>query len=212
MARAVIDGAELVGAERAREIVALLSDESLTGRGDDLAARYRELRASRDPTTRRRWRLEARRLGGGGPTRTATTDDLAVGTVVGLAYPDRIARARGEDTASYQMTGGTGAQLAESSPLRRTPWLAIAVADRQPGRPDAQVRAAAPIDEATARAVAADLLETSDEIEWLDGAVSRGAWNASARSSCRAPRCATPIRCACRPPYATGCARRAWPP
>ena len=67
------------------------------------------------------------------------------------------------------MTGGTGAQLAESSPLRRTPWLAIAVADRQPGRADARVRAAAPIDEATARAVAADLLTTSDEIEWTDG-------------------------------------------
>ena len=175
LARAVIDGAELVGAERAREIVALLSDESLTGRGDDLAARYRELRASRthDDATRR-WRLEARRLKDGGhrgPTRTATTDDLAVGTVVGLAYPDRIARARGEDTTSYQMTNGTGAQLAQSSGLRRTSWLAIAVADRQPGRPDAQVRAAAPIDEATARAVAAELLETSDEIDWVDGTV-----------------------------------------
>jgi ATP-dependent helicase HrpB len=69
------------------------------------------------------------------------------------------------------MTGGTGAQLGESSPLRRTPWLAIAVADRQPGRADARVRTAAPIDEATARTVAADLLTTSDEIEWTNGAI-----------------------------------------
>jgi ATP-dependent helicase HrpB len=98
-------------------------------------------------------------------------DDLAVGTVVGLAYPDRIARARGLDSAGYQMAGGTGAELAESSPWRGTPWLAIAVADRQPGRPDARVRAAAPIDEATARAVAGDLLVTSAEIEWVDGAL-----------------------------------------
>ena len=171
LARAVLDGAELVGAERAREVVALLSDDSLTGRGDDLAARYRELREGRDRDAAHRWRQETRRLGSGGQPRTATSDDLAVGTVVGLAYPDRVARARRTDTASYRMTGGTGAQLAESSPLRGTPWLAIAVADRQPGRAEARVRAAAPIDEATARAVAADLLSTSEEIEWADGAL-----------------------------------------
>ncbi|MEO8889829.1 MAG: ATP-dependent helicase HrpB, partial [Jatrophihabitantaceae bacterium] len=171
LARAVIDGAELVGADRACEVVALLSDDSLTGRDDDLAARYRELREGGDRDAARRWRQEARRLGSGGPARTAMSDDLAVGTVVGLAYPDRIARARGVDAAAYRMTGGTGAQLAESSPLRRTPWLAIAVADRQPGRADARVRTAAPIDEPTVRAVAAELLTTSDEIEWSDGAL-----------------------------------------
>ena len=171
LARAVLDGSDLVGAERAREVVALLSDDSLTGRGDDLAARYRELREGRDRDLARRWRQETRRLGSGGPGRTAMSDDLAVGTVVGLAYPDRIARARGADTASYQMTSGTGAQLAESSPLRGTRWLAIAVADRQPGRADARVRAAAAIDEPTARAVAADLLTASDEIEWVNRAL-----------------------------------------
>lgn len=174
LARAVLDGAELVGAERAREVVALLSEDALTGRDDDLAARYRELRegsAARDREAVHRWRQETRRLGSGGPARTAMSDDLAVGTVVSLAYPDRIARARGTDTASYRMTNGTGAQLAQSSPLRRTRWLAIAVADRQPGRADARVRTAAPIDEQTARAVAADLLSTADEIEWTDGAL-----------------------------------------
>jgi ATP-dependent helicase HrpB len=169
LARAVLDGADLVGAERAREVVALLSDDSLTGREDDLAARYRELRDGRDRVAARRWRQETRRLGRGGPARTSISDDLAVGTVVGLAFPDRVARARGADSATYRMSGGTGAQLAKSSPLRRTPWLAIAVADRQPGRADARVRAAAPIDEPTARAVAADLLTTSEEIAWADG-------------------------------------------
>jgi ATP-dependent helicase HrpB len=171
LARAVLDGADVVGAERAREIVALLSDDSLTGRGDDLAARYRELAEGRDRDAAQRWRQEARRLGRGGPARTVVADDLAVGTVVGLAYPDRIARARGADTTTYRMTSGTGANLAESSPLRGTPWLAIAVADRPPGRADARVRAAAPIDEATARAVAADLLDSVDEVTWSDGAL-----------------------------------------
>ncbi len=169
LARAVLDGGEIVGAERAREVVALLSDDSLTGRDDDLAARYRTLRDGHDRDAARRWRQETRRLGSGGPARTSLSDDLAVGTVVGLAYPDRIGRARGADSATYRMVGGTGAQVAESSPLRRSPWLAIAIADRQPGRADARVRAAAPIDEPTARAVAADLLTTSEEIEWAAG-------------------------------------------
>lgn len=168
LARAVLDGAGPVGADRAREIAALLSDESLTGRGDDLAARYRELRRDRGDTARR-WRQEVRRLGEGGPSRTAMADDLAVGTVVGLAYPDRIARARGSDSAGYHLSGGTGAQLAEDSPLRRTLWLAVAVADLQPGRADARIRAAAPIDEATARAVATELLTASEEIAWVNG-------------------------------------------
>ena len=171
LARAVLDGAERVGADRAREVVALLSDESLTGRLDDLAARYRELRHGQDREAARRWQQETRRLGRDGPARTAMTDDLAVGTVVGLAYPDRIARARDLDSTNYQMAGGTGAQLADSSPLRGTTWLAIAVADRQPGRADARVRVAAPLDEATARSIAADQVEVSAEIDWVNGAL-----------------------------------------
>jgi ATP-dependent helicase HrpB len=98
-------------------------------------------------------------------------DDLAAGIVVGLAYPDRIARARGVDSATYQMAGGTGAALDPASPLRTTPWLAIAVADRAPGRADARIRSAAPIDEATAREVAGELVSTADLIRWDDGRI-----------------------------------------
>lgn len=169
LARAVLDGAELVGGDRVRAVVALLSDESLTGRGDDLAARYRELAQGHDREAARRWQQEAHRLGRGGPARTARPDDLAVGAVVALAYPDRIARARSADATSYHLAGGTGAQVADSSALRGAPWLAVAVADRRPGQVEAQVRAAAAIDEATARAAAADLVSTSEEVEWLDG-------------------------------------------
>jgi ATP-dependent helicase HrpB len=168
LARAALDGGVLVGGERAREVVALLSDEALTGRGDDLATRYRDLRAGRGGDSTR-WRQETQRLGSGGPARTAVPDDLAVGMVLALAYPDRIARARGADAVTYQMTGGTGARLAEASELRGAQWLAIAVADRQPGRADARVRAAAPIEEATAREVAAQLLTTSEEVVWSNG-------------------------------------------
>ncbi|MEU4391418.1 ATP-dependent helicase HrpB [Kribbella sp. NPDC023855] len=178
LARALLDGTPWVGAERTREIVAMLSDDS-TRDGDDLPARWRALRRGDDRAATSRWREETKRLARGveqQPQNSASDDavvpdDLAAGIVVGLAYPDRIARARGVDSATYQMSGGTGAALDPHSPLRNLQWLAIAVADRAPGRADARIRSAAPIDEATARAVAGELVSSTDQIRWEDGRI-----------------------------------------
>ncbi|MFF1820112.1 ATP-dependent helicase HrpB [Kribbella sp. NPDC058245] len=174
LARALLDGTPRVGADRAREIVAMLSDDSGRDFGDDLPARWRSLRRGDDRGATSRWREETKRLSrgttAGGPA-GVVPDDLAAGIVVGLAYPDRIARARAADSTTYQMSGGTGAALDPQSPLRTTPWLAIAVADRAPGRADARIRSAAPIDEQTARDIAGDLVSTTDQIRWEDGRV-----------------------------------------
>ena len=169
LARAVLDGATAVGAQRAREIVALLSDDTLAGRDDDLAGRWRALRRGSDRAAAARWREEVRRLGRGGPGPTALSDDLAIGTVVGLAYPDRLARARRPGSQNYLMAGGTGAVLDPTSGLRGSEWIAVAVADRPMGRADARIRSAVPVDEATARAVGAGLMHSADEIRWVAG-------------------------------------------
>ncbi|TDO48254.1 ATP-dependent helicase HrpB [Kribbella sp. VKM Ac-2571] len=179
LARALLDGTPRVGADRAREIVAMLSDDSGRDFGDDLPARWRALRRGEDRGATARWREETKRLGRGDPLggdgvrrgTSAVPDDLAVGVVVGLAYPDRIARVRGAESATYQMSGGTGAALDPQSPLRTTTWLAIAAADRAPGRADARIRSAAPIDEQTARDIAGDLVSTTDQIRWDNGRI-----------------------------------------
>lgn len=190
LARALLDGTPRVGADRAREVVAMLSDDSGRDFGDDLPARWRALRRGEDRGAAARWREETKRLGRGdslggdgarpagsrgattgGPGTAGVPDDLAAGIVVGLAYPDRIARIRAADSTTYQMSGGTGAALDPQSPLRTTPWLAIAVADRAPGRADARIRSAAPIDEQTARDIAGDLVSTTDQIRWDDGRI-----------------------------------------
>ncbi|WP_285102444.1 ATP-dependent helicase HrpB [Promicromonospora sp. MEB111] len=188
LARALLDGTPRVGADRAREVVALLSDDSGRGLGDDLPARWRALRRGEDRGATARWREETKRLGRGtatgggattgdpsdgaaGPATRGVPDDLAMGIVVGLAYPERIARVRGSGSATYQMSGGTGAALDPQSPLRSTTWLAIAVADRAPGRADARIRSAVPIDEQTARDVAGHLVSTTDQIRWDDGRI-----------------------------------------
>ncbi|SDP42264.1 ATP-dependent helicase HrpB [Nakamurella panacisegetis] len=169
LARALLDGADLVGAERAAELVAILSDDTGSDTDDDLAQRRRRLRDGRDAAATARWRQEVGRLrtaaGAGGP---GIGDDAAAGVIAALAYPDRLARVR-PGTGSYLMSGGSGAALRPGSGLYGLPWLAIAAADRPVGRADARIRLAAPIDEATAREIGAALLRTVREIRWEQG-------------------------------------------
>ncbi|WP_304598662.1 ATP-dependent helicase C-terminal domain-containing protein, partial [Micromonospora sicca] len=98
-------------------------------------------------------------------------DDLAAGLVVGLAYPERLARARRAGGSAYLMAGGTAAELAAGSGLAGSAWLAVAVADRSAGAPSARVRLAAPVDEATAREAGGPLLRTEREVGWSGGDV-----------------------------------------
>lgn len=166
LARALLDGAAEVGGRRAAEVVALLSEEPPRDYGDDLAAALRTARLGKDGYAAR-WRQEVRRLsssfkgaaaGGSGP------DDAAVGLVAALAFPERVARARGEGT--FLMASGTGAELRDGSRLRSAPWLAVAVADRPAHAASAQVRLAAVIDEDTARAAAGHLRFAGEEVRW----------------------------------------------
>jgi ATP-dependent helicase HrpB len=176
LARALLDGADIVGPQRAAEIVALLSDDVRTPDGD-LVATLRSLRQGGPGAAT--WAAQARRLRSDlprgahrSPGGIGLGDDLAVGFLVALAHPDRIARRRATGSA-YLMASGTGAVLpAGCSPLIGTAWLAVADADRGAGRRDATVRAAAPLDEALALEAAPALLRTTEEVAWRDGRVA----------------------------------------
>lgn len=181
LARALLDGAPKVGADRAAEVVAMLAEETLGGAGDDLPARWRRLRAAVDRAATARWRTEVRRLRaalpttdrpeevGGRPERLP--DDLAAGLLAGMAYPERLARVRRAGGSAYLMAGGTEAELAAGSGLAGSTWLAVAVADRSPGAQAARVRLAAPVDEVTAREAGAALLRAGREVAWSGGDV-----------------------------------------
>jgi ATP-dependent helicase HrpB len=108
---------------------------------------------------------------GNDPPRSPLPDDLAAATLVGLAFPERLARLRRPDGRTYLMASGTAADLPPDAALTGATWLAIAVADRPPGRGDARIRLAVPLDEATAREVAAPLLRRGPEVAWEDGDV-----------------------------------------
>jgi ATP-dependent helicase HrpB len=173
LARALLDGADEVGGRRAAEVVALLSEEPPREYGDDLAHALRTARRGSDAYAAR-WRQEVRRLSQslGSTKGTAVPDgpdDAAVGLVAALAFPERVARARGE--GSFLMASGTGAELQDGSRLRSAPWLAVAVAGRPAHAASARVRMAAVVDESTARLAAGHLLLTGEEVRWADGDV-----------------------------------------
>ncbi|MFF4090459.1 ATP-dependent helicase HrpB [Streptomyces nigra] len=164
LGRALVDGPD-AGAE----VVALLSEEPPREYGDDLGAALRAARRGGDGYAGR-WRAEVRRLRAGAGSRGGqdSSDDRTAGLVAALAFPERVAKA---DGGSYLMASGTRAELAEGSPLRGAPWIAVAVADRPVGRGHARVRLAAVIDEATARSAAASLHREGEEVHWADGDV-----------------------------------------
>ncbi|MFI2752163.1 ATP-dependent helicase HrpB [Cellulomonas sp. P22] len=190
LARALLDAADLVGPRRAAEVVAMLSSD-VRAPGGDLVAALRALRRGGAEAAGSGWSDETRRMQhalseaapvahGAGPARPGATgrpphqltDDLAVGLVVALAHPDRIARLRPGGT-TYLMASGTGASLPAGSPLQGLPWLAVADADRAAGRRDATVRSAAPIDEDLALEAAPALWREAETVAWSDGVVAR---------------------------------------
>ncbi|MEV5103524.1 ATP-dependent helicase HrpB [Streptomyces massasporeus] len=179
LGRALLDGSGMVGAERAAEVIALLSEEAPREYGDDLAGALRRARRGGDAYASR-WRSEVRRLRAvvSGVSRTAAaeadepraglSEEQQAGLVAALAFPERVAKA---DGGPHLMVSGTRAEVGAGSALHGAPWIAVAMADRPVGRGHARVQLGAVVDEETARVAAGALLEERDEVRWDGGDV-----------------------------------------
>ncbi|WP_447009659.1 ATP-dependent helicase HrpB [Saccharothrix hoggarensis] len=161
LARALLDGAAAVGARRAAEVVALLDDDRASS-GIELTTRDADPREVR--------RLSALVSAPASPTSPTAQTSADPALVVALAYPERLARRRSPGSPVYLMAGGTAAELPPGSGLADAEWLAVAVADREPGRTHGRIRLAARADEELAVAAAATLLADVDDVRW-DGDV-----------------------------------------
>lgn len=167
LARALLDGADAVGATTAAEVVALLDDDTLAT-GTDVDAALRGLRADQHSDGARRWRREVRRLSALVADRTGTErPDPAL--VVALAHPERLARRRAAGSRVYLMAGGTAAEVGSDSNAAAAEWLAVASVDREPARAHGKIRLSARADQALAEQAAPALLSTVDEVLWADG-------------------------------------------
>ena len=191
LARALLDGAAAVGPRTAAETVALVAGDQRAP-GADLTRLMGALRTGREPASRR-WAEDVRRMERiarqetsgvvlpvlpsvlpSGPRR-APPD--AIGFVVALAFPDRVARrVPGEGPERYLLSSGTRAGLPAGSSLAGYEWLAVAEVSRAQGRDaagtGAVIRSAAPLTADAAEAAAGHLLTNAVEAQFSHGRVT----------------------------------------
>ncbi|HEX9089408.1 MAG TPA: ATP-dependent helicase HrpB [Arthrobacter sp.] len=185
LARALLDGAAAVGNRTAAEAVALVAGDQRAS-GADLPRLLAALRTGKDPGSRR-WADDVRRMETiarqerSAVARPAMTGAVmpreAVGFVVALAFPDRVARrVPGDGPERYLLSSGTRAGLPAGSSLSGHEWLAVAEVSRAQGRDaagtGAVIRSAAPLTADTAEVAARHLLADTVEARFSQGRVT----------------------------------------
>lgn len=99
----------------------------------------------------------------------ADIDELdRVGILLGLAYPDRIARSRRDRERRFLLSSGRGAHFSHDDELALADYLVIAELDGR-GR-NARIQLAARISEGALREYFADLIEQNESVRWDDRA------------------------------------------
>jgi ATP-dependent helicase HrpB len=124
LARMVVDAAAEGAGELAAGIAAMITERGLGG--DDVDLRHRLDNFRRDRSKRaddaramvRRWTEAAgdKAAGGGHDP----------GSLLALAFPDRIAKNRGGGNGSFLLANGRGGNVDPASPLAHEPYLAVA--------------------------------------------------------------------------------------
>lgn len=138
----------------AARVAVLLTEQGLGGRSADLRERLHRFASERGQRADAAHGLAdriARTAGGGG----RHVDDERAGLTLALAYPDRVAKARG---GSFTMMNGRAANVDAASPLAREAFVVIADISGAAGR--AQVLLGAPISAADVEAMFAAQIET----------------------------------------------------
>lgn len=90
-----------------------------------------------------------------------------VGLLLALAYPDRIAKARGVE--GYQLANGTGVVLAAEDALSQTPWMVVADFQETEGRNAGRIYLASPFQPSLFDSELKDLLEIHEICGWDEG-------------------------------------------
>lgn len=98
--------------------------------------------------------------GGGEPLHSSRSIDLSTGLMLALAFPDRVARNRGN--GSFVLANGRGASIEQTSALAKSPY--VAVAELTGTAANGRILLAAPITQAEIEAQFADHIQTDDEI------------------------------------------------
>lgn len=177
LAHLALRGAALGLATLSCEVAALLSERDVLRRDAaehdaDLATRVEALRsgssAQVDHARVQRVREEARALRRALPRDASDVNEslAELGTLVALAYPDRVAQRRGGEAARYLLRNGRGARFVSAQALGRAEYLAIADLDGDPS--ESRIWLAASLDEPRLRHALGDAIVTAREVHWDD--------------------------------------------
>jgi ATP-dependent helicase HrpB len=183
LARMIVDSHRLGSGEEAAEIAAILTERGLGGDSVDLDYRLDQFR--RDRTQRaqsarqlaQRWasqvaatERDATRTAAAAPSplagegrgggATSLGEELTTGVMLAFAFPDRVARNRGN--GSFVLANGRGSAVDRASALARAPY--IAVAELTGTAANGRILLAAPITQAEIEARFADQIEAVDEV------------------------------------------------
>ncbi|SFL33261.1 ATP-dependent helicase HrpB [Bradyrhizobium sp. NFR13] len=163
LARMIVDSARFGFGEDAAAIAAILTERGLGGDSVDLDHRldqFRRDRSQRAGSVRQlaeRWASQVERS-----TSTQEGAELTTGTMLAFAFPDRVAKNRGN--GSFVLANGRGASIEQSAALARAPY--IAVAELTGTAANGRILLAAPIAQADIEARFADQIENTDDVSF----------------------------------------------
>src|SRR5689334_1665249 len=161
LARMIVDSNRFGAGEEAAQIAAVLTERGLGGDSADLDARLDQFRRDRSPRASsardlaRRWAQQV-----AAAEKPAGDGDLSTGLMLAFAFPDRVARNRGN--GSFVLANGRGAAVEQTSALARAPY--IAVGELTGTAASGRILLAAPITQDEIEHYFADQIESSEEI------------------------------------------------
>jgi ATP-dependent helicase HrpB len=185
LSRMIVDSHRFGAGEQAAGIAAVLTERGLGGDSTDLDVRldqFRRDRAQRATSARelaRRWATQVASsdapatspslLGGGeGKELRGLDEKISTGVMLAFAFPDRVARNRGN--GSFVLANGRGAAVEQTSSLARAPY--VAVGELTGTAAAGRILLAAPITQAEIELHFVDQIETADEISFDPGAMA----------------------------------------
>lgn len=159
LARMVLLAGASGQARDAADVAAVLVERGLGGDAVDLADRVERFRRDRSKRAD-----DMRRMADGwarGSNGSVRGEPSSIGALLTLAYPDRLAKARGKP-GEYLMVNGRGAALEAHERLAKEPYLAVA--EISGGAASARILAAAPISPEEIERLFGNAIEQRDEV------------------------------------------------
>ena len=169
LARMIVDSHRAGEGEAAAEIAAIITERGLGGDSVDLEHRRDQFRRDRSPRAAsardlaRRWASQV-----AASEKAGERDGLSTGLMLAYAFPDRVARNRGN--GSFVLANGRGAAVEQTSSLARAPYIAIG--EMTGTAASGRILLAAQITEGEIERHFAEHIETVDEISFDRGAMA----------------------------------------